>query len=480
MQLGFGLCILGGMAIEAPETGVEFAALTDVGRKRDHNEDNYLVDKRLGLYVVCDGMGGHAAGEVASALAVRTFHEEVKKEVDMLVDYVAEKAGAERVSKREISNMLEFAVGRASAKVYAEAMRDEKKRGMGTTLVAVVIAGQTAFVTYVGDSRLYLLRDGLLEQVTEDHNVFNELIKRKKMPREKAAQVAQRNAITRAVGVYEHAEPDSVVLDLVAGDRLLLCSDGLYQYFEDTLEDLSDRMGADDLDVAVRGLIDRSNEAGGSDNITGVLLRVGSGTDEDTARAKQLQLKRELLAKMRLFRPLSDRELLRVLQVTDVMSYSDGAFVMKQGDTGEELFIVLSGQVDILRGGAVIATLDAGAHVGEMALVRNQPRSASVRAKGPAELMVIRRRDFFELLRTEHALAVKLLWQFLGVVADRLAETSRELGQAREELAVEDLTEDLTEELFEANEDDEELDRPTIVAPFVPGGAGPAIDDPLE
>ncbi len=476
MQLGFALCILGGMAIEAPETGVEFAALTDVGRKRDHNEDNYLVDKRLGLYVVCDGMGGHAAGEVASALAVRTFHEEVKKEVDMLADYVAEKAGAERVSKREISNMLEFAVGRASAKVYAEAMRDEKKRGMGTTLVAVVIAGQTAFVTYVGDSRLYLLRDGLLEQVTEDHNVFNELIKRKKMPREKAAQVAQRNAITRAVGVYEHAEPDSVVLDLVAGDRLLLCSDGLYQYFEDTLEDLSDRMGADDLDVAVRGLIDRSNEAGGSDNITGVLLRVGSGTEEDSARAKQLQLKRELLAKMRLFRPLSDRELLRVLQVTDVMSYSDGAFVMKQGDTGEELFIVLSGQVDILRGGAVIATLDAGAHVGEMALVRNQPRSASVRAKGPAELMVIRRRDFFELLRTEHALAVKLLWQFLGVVADRLAETSRELGQAREELAVEDLT----EELFEANEDDEELDRPTIVAPFVPGGAGPAIDDPLE
>lgn len=476
MQLAIGLCILGGMAIETPEAGVVFAALTDVGRKRDHNEDNYLVDKRLGLYVVCDGMGGHAAGEVASALAVRTFHEEVKKEVDMLADYVADKAGAERVSKREISNMLEFAVGRASAKVYAEAMRDEKKRGMGTTLVAVVIAGQTAFITYVGDSRVYLLRDGLLEQVTEDHNVFNELIKRKKMPREKAAQVAQKNAITRAVGVYEHAEPDSIVLDLVAGDRLLLCSDGLYQYFEDTLEDLSDRMGADDLDVAVRGLIDRSNEAGGSDNITGVLLRVGSGTEEDAARAKQLQLKRELLAKMRLFRPLSDRELLRVLQVTDVMSYQDGAFVMKQGDNGEELFIVLSGQVDILRGGAVIATLDAGAHVGEMALVRNQPRSASVRAKGPAELMVIRRRDFFELLRTEHALAVKLLWQFLGVVADRLAETSRELGQAREELAVEDLT----EELFEASEEDEELDRATIVAPFVPGGAGPAIDDPLE
>ncbi len=466
---------------------VSFSALTDVGRKREHNEDNFLVDRGLGLYIVCDGMGGHAAGEVASALAVRTFHEEVKKDADMLRDYAAGTTGVGKVSKRDITAMLEFAVNRASARVYQDASQDEKKRGMGTTLVAVVVAGQTAFIIYVGDSRLYLLRDGVLEQLTEDHNVYNELIKRKKMPREKAEKLAQKNAITRAVGVYEHAEPDTLVLDLVAGDRLLLCSDGLYQYFEDDLDMLSERLGEEDLELGIRGMVETANELGGSDNITGVLLAIGRTDDNDRERARRLHLQRELLAKMRLFRPLNDRELLRILQVTDVMSYQAGQYVMNQGETGEELYIVLEGEVEVLRGESVITVLSQGAHVGEMALVRNQPRSASVRARGSAEMMIIRRRDFFELLRNEHSLAVKLLWQFLGVVADRLAETSRELGQIREELAGGELDDDapspdLTEELFEDPEfeEDAEASRPTIVAPFHAGAGEPVIDESSE
>lgn len=454
-------------------TEVMFAALTDVGRKREHNEDNFLVDKKLGLYVVCDGMGGHAAGEVASALAVRVLHEEVKKERELLEDFAAGKTGADRVSKRDITNMLEFAVNRASARVHAEAAKDSSKRGMGTTLVAVVLCGQQAFVTYVGDSRLYLLREGLLEQVTEDHTVFNELVKRKKMPREKVEKLAQKNAITRAVGVYEHAEPDSLVLDILAGDRLLLCTDGLYQYFEDSLEDLGQRMSGPELEPAVRGLIDRANECGGSDNITGILISVGQPGQRDESRAKQLQLKRDILAKMPLFRPLNDRELLRVLQVTEVVPYENGMTVVKEGEAGDELFIVLSGKVKVQRGGALITTLPPGAHFGEMALVRNQPRSATVVSDGPSELMVVRRREFFELLRNEQALAVKLLWQFLGVLADRLAETSRELGQAREELAAEDITGELFEEL-----EDDEMDRRTLVVPqSAEKLQGPPIDE---
>ncbi|HSC86009.1 MAG TPA: cyclic nucleotide-binding domain-containing protein, partial [Polyangiaceae bacterium] len=407
----------------------------------------------------------------ASALTVRIFHEEVKKEAEMLADYAAGKKGADRVSARDIVNMLEFSVNRASARVHAEAAQDEKKRGMGSTIVAVVLSGQQAFVTWVGDSRVYLLRGGELRQVTEDHNVFNELVKKKKMPREKVEKMAQKNAITRAVGVYEHAEPESLVLDLLEGDRLLLCSDGLYQYYEEQLASLGERMRSRDLDGATQAMVDFANESGGSDNITGVLLGIGNADNRDEDRARKLQLKHELLARMRLFRPLSDRELLRVLQVTDISEYADGAVVMTQGETGNELFIVLTGQVKVYRGDAVIATLGQGAHVGEMALVRNQPRSATVKAFGPAELMVIRRPDFLTLLRNEHALAVKLLWQFLGVVADRLAETSRELGQAREELAADDLTEELFDE-----EDDEELDRPTLVAPR-PEEALPVIDE---
>ena len=435
-----------------------FAALTDVGRQREHNEDNFLVDKKLGLFVVCDGMGGHAAGEVASALAVRTLHEEIKREADLLTDYARGGAGAARVSKRDILNMLEFAVNRASSRVHAEAAKDEKKRGMGTTLVALLVIGHTAFIIYVGDSRIYLLREGVLEQLTEDHTVRNELVKKRKMSREQVEQIAQKNAITRAVGVYEHAEPDTLVVDLLQGDRFLLCSDGLCGYFEEDLETLGRLLSNPNADAAARSLIDAANEQGGKDNITSVIVTVGDATARDVTRAKQLQLKRETLARMPLFRPLNDREILRVLQVTDVTAFENGERVMTEGATGEELFIVLSGTLRVTRGGAELATLKTGDHVGEMALVRSQPRSATVVSDGPSELMVIRRTEFFEILRKEHQLAVKLLWQFLGVLADRLADTSRELGAAKEELAAEDITGDIFE-------DEDEADRKTLILP---------------
>jgi serine/threonine protein phosphatase PrpC/CRP-like cAMP-binding protein len=436
---------------------IQFAALTDVGRQREHNEDNFLVDKKLGLFVVCDGMGGHAAGEVASALAVRTLHEEIKRESDILSDYVAGGKGAARVSKRDVLNVLEFAVNRASNRVHTEASGDTKKRGMGTTLVALLVAGTQAFMIYVGDSRVYLLRDGVLEQLTEDHTVRNELIKKKKMSREQVEKIAQKNAITRAVGVYEHAEPDTLVLDLVAGDRFLLCSDGLCGYFEEDLETLGRLLSNPDADQATKKLIDAANEQGGKDNITAVIVTVGDVTSRDSTRAKHLQLKREMLARMPLFRPLNDREILRVLQVTDVAAFKNGERIINEGETGEELYIVLSGQVKVSRGGADLAVFKPGDHFGEMALVRSQPRSATVTSDGESELMLIRRTEFFEILRKEHQLAVKLLWQFLGVLADRLAETSRELGAAKEELAAEDIT----SEIFE--EDDE--DRKTLILP---------------
>ena len=360
--------------------------------------------------------------------------------------------------------MLEFAVNRASSRVHAEAAKDTAKRGMGTTLVAILFAGNQAFIIYVGDSRLYLLRGGVLEQVTEDHTVFNELVKRKKMPREKVEKLAQKNAVTRAVGVYEHAEPDTLVLDALPGDRFLLCSDGLCGYFEDDTEGLSTLLGQPDADVAVKRLVETANERGGKDNITGVIVTVGDLTARDETRAQKVQLKREILARMPLFRPLSDREILRVLQVTEVTAYKDAERIITEGEKGEELYIVLTGKVKVLRGGAQVATLEQGAHVGQMALIRSQPRSASVVSDGASELMTIRRTDFFEILRKEHQLAVKLLWQFLGVLSDRLADTTRELGAAREELAAEDIT----SEIFPEMTDDDDGDRPTHQLPPPP------------
>jgi len=430
-----------------------------VGRVRDGNEDSAYAGSRLAL--VADGMGGHAAGEVASALAVRTLHEEVKKEKDLIADYISKATGASKVTQRDIIALLEHAVQRACAKIHDEAQNDPNKRGMGTTLSAIMIVDHQGFIAHVGDSRIYLLRDGRIQQVTEDHTVFNELIKRGKLTREQIEKVAQKNAITRAIGVYEHVEPDTLVVDLLQGDRFLLCSDGLSGYFEDEPEQLGRFLAQPDQDIVVRQLIDWANEHGGKDNITSVVVTVGDASARDENRAKKLQLKREILARMPLFRPLNDREILRVLQVTDVIVYKPGEVVITEGEKGEELFIVLSGQLRVSRNGADVATLPQGAHVGEMALVRSQPRSATVTADGVSELMVIRRQEFFEILRKEHQLAVKLLWQFLGVLADRLADTSRELGAAKEELAMEDISGDIFS-------DDDDDNRKTLLIPPPP------------
>jgi CRP-like cAMP-binding protein len=282
--------------------------------------------------------------------------------------------------------------------------------------------------------------------VTEDHTVFNELIKRGKLTREQIEKVAQKNAITRAVGVYERVDVDTLALEVLPGDTFVLASDGLTGYLE-SLEELGQMLQADG-DPAVKSLIKLANDRGGKDNITAIIVKLGEEGALDEAAAKRLALKREVLAKMPLFAHLTERELLRVLQAVEVRTYTADQMVIQEGAKGDELFIVLSGKVRVMRGDDVLTRLGAGEHFGEMALIRSVPRSATVRAEaGGAEFIVIRRADFFEILRKEHELAVKMLWQFLGVLAERLDLMNTELHSARQELAAEDLSAEIDVEL---------------------------------
>jgi hypothetical protein len=173
----------------------------------------------------------------------------------------------------------------------------------------------------------------------------------------------------------------------------------------------------------VKALIALANERGGKDNITTVVVKVGEEGTVDAARAKRLAMKRDVLANMPLFARLTERELLRVMQAVEVREYQDGEVVIREGDKGDELFIVLEGKVRVSRGDQVLTSLGSGEHVGEMALIR--------------------RADFFEILRKEHEVAVKMLWQFLGVLADRLDQTNSQLHNAKRELAAEDITSDI-------------------------------------
>ncbi len=431
---------------------IRFFAVTDPGRVREHNEDNYLVDRKLALFVVADGMGGHAAGEVASALAVRIVHEEVKNQRE-LVEAFASGADDGQAAAKKILSVLEGAVQRASSRIHEEARADANRRGMGTTLSTLLIAGSRAFMAHVGDSRIYLLRDGRVRQLTEDHTVINELVKRGKLTREQIEKVAQKNAITRAVGVYERVEVDTLTLEVLPQDQFLLASDGLHGYIAHPAE-LEQYFEEENGEVAARGLIDLANHKGGKDNITAVLVRLGEGDTVDRDRGKLLALTLETLAKMPLFSRLTERELLRVMQVAELLSFAAGETIVTEGSEGDQVFIVLTGIVEVRRSGAVLADVGPGEHFGEMALIRALPRSASAVSVEACDLIAIRRGDFFEILRKEHELGVKLLWQLLGVLADRLDQTSRDLSSAREELRAVDIS----DEIFAAPESNPEPD----------------------
>jgi PPM family protein phosphatase len=421
---------------------LRFFAATDVGKVRDHNEDNFLVDKKLGLFMVADGMGGHAAGEVASAICVRTIHDEIKRERELVSDFLVGATGANRVTQKDIVALLEHAVQSACLKIHEEAQIDQAKRGMGTTLSALLVLGNQGFVAHVGDSRIYMMREGRVQQVTEDHTVYNELIKRGRLTPEQIETLGPKaNAITRAVGVYERIDVDTLVIEVLPGDAFLLASDGLTGYLESADELCAPLALAGD--ATVKQLIELANERGGKDNITTVVVRIGSEGEHDDARAQRLALKRDVLAKMPLFGRLTERELLRVMQSVEVRAFEPDQLVIREGDRGDELFIVLQGNVRVSRGGELLTRFGAGEHFGEMALIRTMPRSATVTSDGQSELIVIRRAEFFEILRKEHEIAVKMLWQFLGVLADRLDATSNDLRNARQELAAEDITDDL-------------------------------------
>ncbi|MFZ9886344.1 MAG: Stp1/IreP family PP2C-type Ser/Thr phosphatase [Myxococcota bacterium] len=406
---------------------------TDVGQKRDHNEDFLLVDDPLGLYVVCDGMGGHAAGEVASEHAATTVRRVVSEGQDHIRAF-REKDSQE--TREKLVHLIEQAVQRACGEIFHMATADSGKAGMGTTLVMMLVAGDKGLMAHVGDSRLYMVRQGQIHQLSEDHSYCTEMIKRGKMTREQARNSPYSNVITRAVGIQESVQVDTLLFDVLPGDTFLLCSDGLHGYTEDPNE-LADLLSAEDAEGMPQSLVDLANARGGKDNITALVIRGVSDAHDlvlEQKRTEEVNLKLDTLKKIPIFRYLTYQELVKVLNITYLVNHEAGATILREGDSGEELYIVLAGKVAVSKGGTEIAELHAGVHFGEMALVDQSPRSATVTAREATRLLVVQRRSFYTLIRKEPVLAVKLLWSFVQVLSRRLRDTNDQLSGARSAL----------------------------------------------
>jgi serine/threonine protein phosphatase PrpC len=246
--------------------------LTDVGRKRRHNEDAYLLDAERGLFVVADGMGGHAAGEVASRITVESIQEYIaatEEEHESSWPFGFNS----RVSLE--GNRLTTAVEKANEKVMRAVQNRPELKGMGTTVVAALFDADRATLVHVGDSRAYLFRDGELRRLTDDHSWVQEQVNAGILSEDEAKSHPLKNVVTRALGGATHVSVDLIEVPVRSGDRFLLCSDGLTGMVPD--EDLFARFRSEDgLEKTVRQLIDVANDRGGVDNITAILVEVAA------------------------------------------------------------------------------------------------------------------------------------------------------------------------------------------------------------
>jgi len=244
--------------------------ISDVGRKREHNEDSLLIDDDLGLYIVADGMGGHQGGGTASRLAVETIRDNLRQARASGTTLAVHTGELEANPLREV---LRGAVEMACRSIFQAAQSDPDLQGMGTTVTAVAVDERSAFVAHVGDSRCYLIRGGDIFQVSEDHSLVNEQLKAGAITPEEARTSRFRNIITRSVGFEEQVAVDLLGLEVRGGDRMVVCCDGLSNLVED--DEILQVVHGEPLDAVPKKLVDLANDRGGDDNITVIVLQVG-------------------------------------------------------------------------------------------------------------------------------------------------------------------------------------------------------------
>lgn len=249
---------------------LEIVRLTDVGQRRDHNEDAIASDAEVGLVVLADGMGGYKAGEVASEIAILSITAEIKEAMEATVPGQNDIL----LGMQSEAQLILNAVRNANDAIYQVSQSQPQCAGMGTTLVVGLFTNNKVLVGHIGDSRMYRLRHQQLTQITEDHSLLQEQIKSGLITPEQAKFSANKNLVTRAVGIDPEVDLELNEFDVEVGDIYLLCSDGLTDLVDDNIITATLNMLSSNLTDAAQKLVQMANENGGKDNISVILVRV--------------------------------------------------------------------------------------------------------------------------------------------------------------------------------------------------------------
>ena len=415
---------------------VRGAALTDVGRKRSNNEDQFLLDVERSCFAVADGMGGHAGGEVASGLAMSELRAALTSAPDQA--YLKEPSLS---CRRELLDWLAKAIDPINRVIQAQAEQDPRLRGMGCTLDVALVRGDGLFLAHVGDSRVYLLRGGALQQLTEDHTLGQMMLSAGVITAEQLAHNPQRNALTRALGPFPTVQVDTAYVDLADGDVVLLCSDGLYN------EVPSEKIAAiltRDRAQAPAALIQAALDGGGRDNITAVVFTADAPApaQKSPAAAEEAPRRRRntivlgsavahaALAQSPLFAQFTMAELLRVQKIAIGREYAPDALIIEEGKVLSSFFLGVIGHTMATRGGHRIGSTGPGEPFGELSLVP-QPALVSVHARTPVVALEFPLAEVQGLFSTEPLISAKLAHAALFRVSKRLRRAVEKLAEYR-------------------------------------------------
>lgn len=407
------------MSSAASTMALAFGGATHPGRVREANEDSIRVDPARGFVIVADGVGGAKGGATASSMTADVVHREMATAFDSIV---ADRAIDVARARELLTRRMRAALSEASLAVHTRGRGNPSLHGMASTAVIVQIFAGWALVGHVGDSKVFLVRGGQIYALTEDHSLARDLYARGAISKEDAERYPH-NVIVRAVGLQPTVEPDLVAFDLAPDDVLVLCSDGLSDVV--SAEEVRQLALAGMPDAVAPALVERANAAGAPDNVTVALVRVTGGAASARVGVEQ-QI--GMLRHVALFRELTFQEAARVLASARERQVAANEVIFREGEPGDRFYLVTEGAVVVSQRNTGLTTIERGGHFGELALITDAVRSATVHATRPTSLLAIERDAFVHLVRQDHALAVKLLWSLLRHMAERVKDLSAQLS----------------------------------------------------
>lgn len=370
------------------------------------------MDEELGLYVVADGMGGRAAGEVASRMAVASIRDTVTSQRGVLADYARGAA-----TSHDVTSVISGAVQTASRAVLRASQDKADRQGMGTTVTAMVLTGNRAFVAHVGDSRLYLVRDGIARQLSRDHTLLDELVLAGHMTRAEADSAEMqrlKNVLARAVGVQADILVDTFEFDLVAGDRVIICSDGLTHYFE---PDEIALVAAGDTEQAVSEFVRITNERGGHDNITVVAIECEG---PDAPPPERFAERRRAIETAGVLAGLDPRLSFHIALAAETHEAPEGTVITREDQPVQALHIVVDGAVRLGRRGGAEKECGPGSAFGETSLVDRWAEAPTVVATRPTRYVRITREAILAVGRREPEVHEQILAGFARAVTSKV------------------------------------------------------------